>query len=52
MRIAEEKLQPMKSPLMGFTGDRLFLIGSITMIVTLGVELKQTTKKVDFFVVN
>lgn len=40
------------TPLVGFTGNKLYPTGVITLPVTAGVSPRQVTKVVDFLVVN
>lgn len=34
MKILEDRLQPIETPLIGFTGDKIFPLGSIALLVT------------------
>lgn len=52
MRILEDRLQPIGASLVGFTEHRLFPLGSITLLVTVGLSSRQVTKEVNFLVVN
>lgn len=52
MQIRKEKLRPMGSPLVGFTGDRVNPLGSITLPETLSSEPHQATHMVNFLVVD
>lgn len=51
MGILEDRLQPIGVPLVGFTGNKIFPLGSIALSVTTGLEV-QVTKEVVFLVVN
>ena len=52
MRIDREQLVPVNAPLVGFGGMRVFPIGAITLIVTVGDYPQQITKEVTFLVVD
>lgn len=50
--IRRDKLQQTIAPLMGFTRDKLYPTGVLTLPVTIGVNPRQVTKVVDFLVVD
>lgn len=52
MGISKDKLRPTTSPLVDFTGDKLYPVGVITLSVMAGVNPRQVTKEVDFLVVG
>ncbi|XP_059629910.1 uncharacterized protein LOC132272848 [Cornus florida] len=52
LKIGREKLRPMKSPLVGFSGDKVYPLRVITLPVTAGANPKQVTVMVDFLVVD
>ncbi|XP_059627609.1 uncharacterized protein LOC132270446 [Cornus florida] len=52
LKIGREKLRPMKSPLVGFSGDKVYPLGAVTLPVTVGANPKQVTVMVDFVVVD
>lgn len=52
MKITKENLQPIGAPLIGFTGDKIFPLGLVTLPITAGLEEQQVTKEVTFLVVN
>ena len=52
MRIDREQLVPVNAPLVGFGGMRVFPIGAVMLIVTMGDYPQQITKKVTFLVVD
>ncbi|XP_059639467.1 uncharacterized protein LOC132281816 [Cornus florida] len=52
LKIGREKLRPMKSPLVGFSGDKVYPLGAVTLPVTAGANPKQVTVMVDFVVVD
>lgn len=52
MRFGKDKLWLVKSPLVAFTVDGLFLLGSIFLLVTVGARPQQTTKVVKFMVID
>ena len=52
MRLDKDKLCPMDAPLVGFTGDKVYLVGIVTLPITVGNHPKTVFKTVDFLVVN
>ena len=52
MRINKEQLVPIKAPLVGFRGTRVFPLGAVTLSVTVGDYPEQITKDVTFLVVD
>ena len=52
MRIDKEQLVPINALLVGFRGTRMFPLGAITLLVTVGDYPQQITKDVTFLVVN
>jgi hypothetical protein len=52
MKLGKEKLRPMGAPLEGFTGDKICLVGIITLPITIDTYPKQVSKTVDFLVVD
>lgn len=52
MKILEDRLQPIGAPVVGFTGDKIFPLGSITLLVTFGLQAQQITQEATFLVVN
>ncbi|XP_059639573.1 uncharacterized protein LOC132281943 [Cornus florida] len=40
LKIGREKLRPMKSPLVGFSGDKVYPLGAVTLRVTAGANPK------------
>ncbi|XP_059629713.1 uncharacterized protein LOC132272621 [Cornus florida] len=52
VKIGKEKLRPTRSPLVGFTGDKVYPLGAVILPITAGTSLKQVTVMVDFLVVN
>ena len=52
MRIDREQLVLVNAPLVGFGGMRVFPIGAVMLIVTMGDYPQQITKKVTFLVVD
>ena len=52
MRIDRERLNPTKAPLVGFGGTKVFPLGAITLVVTVGDYPQQITKEVTFLVVD
>uniref|UniRef100_A0A2N9IZQ4 RNase H type-1 domain-containing protein n=1 Tax=Fagus sylvatica TaxID=28930 RepID=A0A2N9IZQ4_FAGSY len=52
MRLDKDKLRPMDTPLVGFTGDKVCPNGIVTLPITVGTHPKTVSKTVDFLVVN
>ena len=52
MKVNRERLLPSNTPLVGFGGIKIFLIGTITLLVTIGLYPQQLTKEVNFLVVG
>ena len=52
MGIDKTQLIPMNAPLVGFGGTRVFLLGAVTLSVTMGDYPQQITKDVTFLVVD
>ncbi|CAA0839390.1 Unknown protein, partial [Striga hermonthica] len=52
MKIGRERLRPVKTPLMGFTGETVEPEGIITLPLTAGDSPQQTTVMMDFLVVK
>jgi hypothetical protein len=52
MKLGKEKLRPMGAPLVGFTGDKVFPVGFVTLPITIGTYPKQVSKAVDFLVID
>lgn len=52
MGIGKDKLRPMAAPLVGFTGDKLYPAGVITLLMMVGVSPQQVTKAINFLVVD
>jgi hypothetical protein len=40
MKLDKEKLRPMGAPLVGFTGDKVYLVGIVTLPITIGTYPK------------
>ena len=52
MRIDRARMIPTNAPLVGFGGTRVFLLGAITLSVTVGDYPQQITRDVTFLVVD
>ena len=52
MGIGRAQLIPTNAPLVGFGGTKVFLLGAVTLSVTVGNYSQQITKDVTFLVVN
>lgn len=52
MRVNKEHFIPSDTPLVGFGGTMVFLVGTIMLLVTIGTYPQQLTKEVNFLVIN
>jgi hypothetical protein len=52
MKLNKEKLRPMDTPFVGFTGDKVCPVGIVMLPIIVGTHLKQVSKTVDFIVVD
>uniref|UniRef100_A0A2N9EIR5 RNase H type-1 domain-containing protein n=1 Tax=Fagus sylvatica TaxID=28930 RepID=A0A2N9EIR5_FAGSY len=52
MKLDKEKLRPIGALLVGFIGDKICLVGIVTLPITIGTYPKQVSKTVDFLVVD
>lgn len=52
LRLDPKRLRPFKSPLVSFSGDRIYLKGIISLLVTTGTHPAQVTKQVDFLIID
>ena len=52
MRIENERLIPTNAPLIEFRGTRVYPLGAVTLLVTVGDYPQQITKDVTFLVIN
>ena len=52
MRLGQDKLRPVCSPLIGFGGMKVQPVATITLLVVVGSYPQQITKEVNFLVVD
>nr|XP_023882263.1 uncharacterized protein LOC111994609 [Quercus suber] len=52
LRLEPKRLRPFDSPLVSFSGDRVYPRGIVTLTVTVGTDPKQLTRQIDFLVVD
>ena len=52
LKLDEKRLRPFESPLVSFSGDRVYPKGIITLTVTVGTHPRQLTRRLDFLVVD
>ena len=52
LKLNPRRLRPFDSPLVSFSGDRVYPRGIVTLIVTVGTYLVQLTRQLDFLVVD
>jgi hypothetical protein len=52
MAIDKGRILPMTAPLVGFSGEKVRLVGAISLPITTGFELVQSLVMIDFIIVN
>ena len=52
MKLDPKRLRPFKSPLVSFSGDRIYPKGIISLQITAGTYPTQVTREVDFLIVE
>ncbi|XP_075633666.1 uncharacterized protein LOC142606156 [Castanea sativa] len=52
LKLDPGRLRPFDSPLVSFSGDRVYPKGIVTLTVTVGTYLRQLTRQLDFLVVD
>ena len=52
LKLDPKRLCPFESPLVNFSGDRVYPRGIVTLTVTVGTQLRQLTRQLDFLVVD
>ena len=52
LKLDPKRLRPFESPLVSFSGDRVYPKGIVTLTVTMGAQPKQLTCQLDFLVVD
>ena len=52
MKLDPRRLLPFDSPLVSFSGDRVYPKGIVTLTVTVGTYSRQLTRQLDFLVVD
>nr|XP_023884357.1 uncharacterized protein LOC111996604 [Quercus suber] len=52
LKLDPNRLRPFDSPLVSFSGDRVYPRGIVTLTVTVGTDPKQLTRQIDFLVVD
>ena len=52
LKLDPKRLRPFESPLVSFSGDRVYPRGIVTLTVTVGTQQRQLTRQLDFLVVN
>ena len=52
MKLDEKRLRSFESPLVSFSGDRVYPKGIVTLTVIVGTHLRQLTRQLDFLVVD
>ena len=52
MKLDPKCLRPFKSPLVSFSGDRIYPKGIISLQITVGTYPTQVTREVDFLIVE
>ena len=52
LKLDPKRLRPFKSPLVNFSGDRVYPRGIVTLTITVGTQPRQLTRQLDFLVVD
>ena len=52
LKLDEKRLRPFESPLVSFSGDRVYPKGIVTLTITVGTHPRQLTGQLDFLVVD
>jgi hypothetical protein len=52
MKISRDKMRPIRTPLVGFAGEKVQPIGVITLLITAGSTPKQASVMADFLVID
>ena len=52
LKLDLKRLRPFKSPLVSFSGDKVYPKGIVTLTITVGIHLRQLTRQLDFLVVD
>ena len=52
LKLDPKRLRPFESPLVSFSGDRVYPKGIVTLTITVGTHLRQLTRQLDFVVVD
>ena len=52
LKLDLKRLRPFESPLISFSGDRVYPKGIVTLTITVGTHPKQLTRQLDFLVVD
>ena len=52
MKLDPKRLRPFESPLVSFSGDRVYPKGIVTLTVTVGIQPRQLTRQLDFLMVD
>ena len=52
MKLDLKRLRPFESPIVSFSGDRVYPKGIVTLTITVGTHPRQLTRQLDFLVVD
>ena len=52
LKLDPKRLRPFESPLISFSGDRVYPKGIVTLTITVGTHPRQLTRQLDFLVVD
>ena len=52
LKLDLKRLRPFKSPLVSFSGDKVYPKGIVTLTIIVGIHLRQLTRQLDFLVVD
>ena len=52
LNLGRQKIQPIRSPLIGFAGEKVYPLGSITLPITVGATPRSSTVMVNFLIID
>ena len=52
MKLDPKRLRPFESPIVSFSGDRVYPKGIVMLTITVGTHPRQLTRQLDFLVVD
>ena len=52
LKLDPKRLRPFESPIVNFSGDKVYPKGIVMLTITVGIHLRQLTRQLDFLVVD